>query len=92
MRRYDRRKFPPPGASGGMDGGASKFVIRACTMEEEETPAAGRFELCAGEKFYLQSAGGGGFGEPKSRAAERLARDLEEGYVSEKAAKDFYGR
>ena len=92
VRRYDRRKFPPPGASGGMDGGVSKFVIRAGTIEEEETPAAGRFELSAGDKFYLQSAGGGGFGNPKARSAERLARDLEEGYVSKKAAKDIYGR
>ncbi|MFP6733914.1 MAG: hydantoinase B/oxoprolinase family protein [Rhodospirillales bacterium] len=92
VRRYDRRKFPPPGADGGADGGASKFVIRAGTAEEEETPAAGKFELKAGEVFYLESAGGGGFGDPRQRAAERLARDLEEGYVSQKAAKELYGR
>lgn len=91
VRRYDRWKYPPPGARGGRDGGASKFVIRAGTNEEQETPAAGRFELQAGHVFYLESAGGGGFGDPAARDRDRLARDIEEGYVSEKAAREMYG-
>lgn len=92
VRRYDRRKYPPPGAKGGQDGGASKFVIRAGTNAEEETPAAGRFELEAGQVFYLESAGGGGFGNPADRSPERLAQDIEEGYVTETAARAVYDR
>ena len=91
VRRYDRRKYPPPGAQGGRDGGASKFVIRAGTNEEEETPAAGKFEIKEGQVFYLESAGGGGFGDPAERDRGRLARDIDEGYVSERAAREVYG-
>lgn len=91
VRRYDRRKYPPPGAQGGRDGGASKFVIRVGTNEEEETPAAGKFEIEAGQVFYLESAGGGGFGDPAGRDRDRLARDIEEGYVSDRAAREVYG-
>jgi N-methylhydantoinase B len=91
VRRYDRYKYPPPGAKGGEDGGASKFVIRVGTTEEEATPASGKFELKAGHAFYLESAGGGGFGDPKERSRERLDRDIEEGYVTKDAARDKYG-
>jgi N-methylhydantoinase B len=91
VRRYDRWKYPPPGAKGGENGGASKFVIRAGTNEEQETPAAGKFELQAGHVFYLESAGGGGFGDPAARDRERLACDIDEGYVSETAAREKYG-
>jgi N-methylhydantoinase B len=91
VRRYDRFKYPPPGANGGQPGGGSKFVIRAGTNEEELTPAAGKFELKAGHVFYLESAGGGGFGDPRARDRERLARDIEEGYVSNEAAREKYG-
>ena len=91
VRRYDRFKYPPPGAKGGDKGGGSKFVIRAGTDEEELTPSAGKFELQAGHVFYLESAGGGGFGDPKSRDRDRLAQDIEEGYVTGQAAQDKYG-
>jgi N-methylhydantoinase B len=91
VRRYDRHKYPPPGAKGGQAGGGSKFVIRVGTDEEESTPASGKFELKAGHAFYLESAGGGGFGDPAERDGARLARDIDEGYVSEQAARDKYG-
>ena len=91
IRRYDRYKYPPPGAKGGENGGRSKFVIRVGTKEETLTPSAGKFELKTGESFYLESAGGGGFGDPKKRERERIKRDIAEGYVSEKATKEKYG-
>ncbi len=91
MRRYDRAIYPPEGIGGGAPGRASRFVIRAGTAAQEETPASGRFELKAGERFYLESAGGGGCGDPKSRPPELIARDIEEGYVTPEAAKRDYG-
>ena len=49
------------------------------------------FEIQAGQVFYLETAGGGGFGAPASRDLDSLARDIAEGYVSEAAAKEKYG-
>ena len=91
VRRYDRYKYPPPGTQGGDAGGASKFVIKAGTPDETLTPAAGKFELDAGDVFYLESAGGGGYGDPKARARERLQHDIDQGYVTAEAAKEKYG-
>jgi len=91
IRRYDRAIYPPEGIDGGKPGRASRFVIRAGTDGEEETPASGRFELKEGERIYLESAGGGGCGNPKMRDSEAIKRDIEEGTVTPEAAKRDYG-
>ena len=60
-------------------------------VERELAGAAGKFALDNGDVFYLESAGGGGYGNPRSRAPERIARDVAEGYVSPEAATEKYG-
>ena len=57
-------------------------MIRLGTPEERATEASGRFEMAAGERFLLQSAAGGGYGDPRQRARAALARDVAEGYVT----------
>ena len=43
-----------------------------------------------GERFRLQTAGGGGLGDPKARDPEALQRDVAEGYVTpDGAARDY---
>ena len=91
IRRYDRAKFPPNGIEGGKHGRASRFVIRLGAPNETVTPASGRFEMKKGERFLLESAGGGGYGDPKKRDAKRLASDRHEGYVTADAAHKDYG-
>ena len=81
-RRYDRARMPPLGLAGGKPGHASRFVIRHGGPDAQETPASGRYTLKAGERFMLETAGGGGYGEPHARAGEAIARDLAEGYVT----------
>jgi N-methylhydantoinase B len=91
VRRYDRAKFPPNGIAGGKPGSRSRFVIHLGGGGERETPASGRYELRAGERFLLQSAGGGGYGDPRKRDRAALERDIAEGYVSAEAAAREYG-
>jgi N-methylhydantoinase B len=91
VRRYDRAKFPPSGVAGGKPGSRSHFVIHLGADDEQETPASGRYELRAGERFLLQSAGGGGYGDPAQRDRAALRRDVAEGYVSAASAERDYG-
>ncbi len=91
IRRYDKSRFPPGGVAGGKPGLGARFVIRLGTAEEYATPASGRYEMRAGERFLLQSAGGGGCGDPRARDPSALARDIVEGYVTADAAKKDYG-
>ena len=91
VRRYDRARFPPGGVAGGKPGAASRFVIRLGAKDEQETPASGRYEMHSGERFMLQSAGGGGYGEPRRRDREAVARDIAEGRVTPAGAGRDYG-
>jgi N-methylhydantoinase B len=91
IRRYDKSRFPPGGIDGGKPGRGARFVLRPGTAQEFVTPSSGRYELHAGERFLLQSAGGGGCGDPRARDRAALARDIAEGYVSADAAKKDYG-
>ena len=92
VRRYDRARFPPNGVAGGKPGSRSRFVVHLGAKDERETPASGRYELSAGERFLLQSAGGGGYGDPQRRDRKALAHDVAEGYVSAAAAERDDGR
>jgi N-methylhydantoinase B len=91
IRRYDKSRFPPNGVAGGKAGHGARFVIRPGTTQEYVTPSSGRYELKAGDHFLLQSAGGGGCGEPPARDPVALAHDVAEGYVTAEGAKRDYG-
>jgi N-methylhydantoinase B len=89
IRRFDKTRFPPQGVAGGKPGGRARFVVRLGTPEEYDTGASGRYDMKAGERFLLQSAAGGGYGDPRKREEDSIARDLAEGYVTrEGTAKD----
>jgi N-methylhydantoinase B len=77
--------------TGGKPGSGARFVIRLGTAQEHATPSSGRYEMQAGERFLLQSAGGGGYGDPRERDAAVLSRDIAEGYLSAGGAKKDYG-
>lgn len=91
VRRYERAKFPSSGMEGGSDGRKSRFVSINHNGDETDLPAAGRYEMTTGEGFYLDKAGGGGYGDPKKRDPEAIRRDLAEGYVTPEGAKKDYG-
>jgi N-methylhydantoinase B len=82
VRRFDKSRFPPQGLDGGEAGAGARFVMRLGTPDEFEAPASGRYEMRAGERFLVQSAGGGGYGDPRMRERAAVDRDIAEGYVS----------
>ena len=92
VRRFNKTRFPPQGLAGGRPGARARFVVRIGSQQEFETKASAKIEMAAGERFLLQSAGGGGYGDPRRRDADALARDVAEGYVTPRAAKRDYGR
>jgi N-methylhydantoinase B len=90
VRRFNKTRFPPQGIAGGRPGVRARFVVKVGTRAEFETKASAKVEMAAGERFLLQSAGGGGYGNPRRRDAAALAHDLAEGYVTPKSAKHDY--
>src|SRR5712691_10284974 len=91
IRRFDKTSVPPTGLAGGEPGSRSRFVIRLGTYAEHETPASGRYEMKAGERFLIQTAGGGGYGDARERDRAAVEKDIEEGYVTRDGAVRDYG-
>jgi N-methylhydantoinase B len=44
-----------------------------------------------GDRLVVETAGGGGFGDPKSRPRDAIAADLANHKISAAAARDTYG-
>jgi len=80
----ERFKYRPYGLDGGAPGEPGRLTLtRAATGESEALPSkiAG-VEMVAGDRIRLQTAGGGGYGDPGDRTADARRWDRAEGYTS----------
>jgi N-methylhydantoinase B len=89
----ERVHCKPWGLEGGHDGAGNAVAVRTDGVWNHELPNAKVLtqRLKRGDAFMLRSGGGGGFGDPRLRDAERVAADVVEGYVSAAAAEQIYG-
>ena len=83
--RGERHRRPAQGAAGGGPGARAHSVIRRATGAEEVIPSKTLVRLQPGDRVEINTAGGGGYGDPVARAADRLSADLAGGKVSESA-------
>ena len=75
-----------PGARrGGESGACAHSVIRRASGEEEVIPSKTLVRLEEGDRVEVNTAGGGGYGDPAVRPADLLAADLAGGKVSEES-------
>ena len=96
----DHVKFGAWGLFGGLPGDTAKVLVKRAgdDVYRPFTDAFGtvspskfaNIRLKAGDQVLLQSAGGGGYGDPKSRPSAQVEYDVIEGFVSSEAANDLY--
>ena len=91
VRAADRCRIPPLGIMGGKQGKGGGWVINLGTANQVDLPSKKTNQpLYAGDTLSMFVSGGGGFGDPRERDPERVARDVEQGMVSiEAAARDY---
>jgi N-methylhydantoinase B len=82
----NRTQFAPGGFHGGHAGALREFRLNGRTIDPK-----GRHELAPGDRITLIEAGGGGFGDPRERDRDAVARDVANGLVSERNARRDYG-
>ena len=89
----DGAVVPPFGLLGGQSAApVDSFVIRDGRTLRFATPGkVGGFPMRRGDLLVLQSAGGGGYGDPLERDPAAVLDDLREGYVTPERARDVYG-
>src|SRR5262249_36338495 len=100
---FDRTKpgFGAYGLDGGLQGGPAAILVRRAgddtfrTFSEVfGTVSPSKFtniRLTEGDEVLIASPGGGGYGDPEARDPERVAEDVDQGFVSEAAAREIYG-
>jgi N-methylhydantoinase B len=89
----ERGKVAPFGVSGGSPAALNRFVWEA-DDGEHSPPLVSKVTgvaLPSGRAVRLESPGGGGWGDPKTRDPDLVRRDVRLGYVSAEAAKREYG-
>jgi len=97
----NRARQGPPGVFGGISGspGRIKLVeangqsVVICGLDENGIYRGwGKvLEANAGSVVIIESAGGGGYGDPLERDPQLVYRDVLDGYVSRDAAEKVYG-
>jgi len=86
-----RTKMPPWGLHGGKDALPMGGVVE--TVEGERIPVRqlDSFRIKPGDRVVMWEGGGGGWGPPEERPAEKVKHDVEQGLVSLQAARTQYG-
>jgi N-methylhydantoinase B len=87
----DRHRFRPPGLYGGRPGALGRTVLNPNTAGEQDLHAKAIYPLAHGDLVSLRVSGSGGYGDPRERDPELVARDVALGYVSAERARDDYG-
>jgi len=89
----DGAVVPPFGILGGESAAPVGSYSRVDeTVSPFPTPGkVGGHPMVTGETIILQSAGGGGYGDPLERPPESVLEDVTEGYVSHEEAGNIYG-
>jgi N-methylhydantoinase B len=88
----ERGRVAPQGLFGGLEGGLFESSVIRADGTVETIPSKGAYVVVErNDRVFIRPAGGGGYGDPLEREPERVLRDVMDGYVSEKAARDLYG-
>ena len=89
-RGLERFTFQPWGRDGGLPGATGN-----CRLEHDGTVRdLGKIdvlEVGAGDVIFIETAGGGGIGNPLDRDPQLVLRDVADGLVSPEAARELYG-
>ncbi len=90
--RSMKHVIPPNGMAGGKPGRPGDIWINPETDRARRLPTRyADYPLKDGDVFRLDTPGGGGYGDPRARPAERVLADIREGYVTLEAAARDYG-
>jgi N-methylhydantoinase B len=75
----ERHTVHPRGANGGGDGGTGHHERIRADGTRSTVPAKATLDLLPGDTLVIQTAGGGGSGDPALRDSAAIARDRANG-------------
>jgi N-methylhydantoinase B len=89
--RSNKHFIEPKGVAKGAPGRCGRLTVHPGEKSETVLPSRySDYPLADGDIFRLETPGGGGFGAPWTRDPQRVCVDVNEGYVTPKAAREVY--
>ncbi|MBS0221647.1 MAG: hydantoinase B/oxoprolinase family protein [Proteobacteria bacterium] len=85
---FERVVHPARGRVGGKAGHPGKIEL---ISSGKLLPPKAHSSVPSGERLRISMPGGGGYGDPMKRPAEKVAEDVERGLVSAVKARELYG-
>jgi N-methylhydantoinase B len=89
-RGMDRFRLRPYGREGGEAGTLGDVVLAPAQEEARRTGKIDVLRLQPHDVVRITAPGGGGYGNPAGRAPEAVLRDVADGFVTEKEARETY--
>lgn len=89
--RGERHFSAPAGLDNGGSGAMARSVIRRADGTEEVIASKVLTVLHKGDRVTVETAGGGGYGDPGKRDRALVQADVDNGKVSMQAAREVYG-
>ena len=80
--RGERHGAPAAGSQGGEAGASARATVHRADGAAETVPSKDVFNLSPGDRLTIETAGGGGFGNPAERDHALSEADLKNGKVS----------
>jgi N-methylhydantoinase B len=90
----DKNVIPPYGVAGGRSGYQNRFIVLRDGEEISPSPIPGKvsgYPLKANDVVRIETAGGGGYGDPLKRQYAAIEKDCRDGYMSAIEARSRYG-
>jgi N-methylhydantoinase B len=87
LAMFERINNAPRGRNGGADGATGRVMLASGAKLRSK----GQQAIPPHDRLRLEMAGGGGFGPPFERDAERVAEDVRNGMISVASARQHYG-
>ena len=87
LAMFERVENAPKGRDGGRDGATGQVQLASGAQMR----AKGQQSIPPGDRLCLEMAGGGGFGDPRTRDIALVAEDVRNGLVSVELARESYG-
>jgi N-methylhydantoinase B len=87
LAMFERCENAPHGRDGGKDGAKGRVSLKS----GKQMRGKGRQSIPPDDRLVLELPGGAGFGNPRARDAQRVARDVKNGYITRQSAETLYG-
>jgi N-methylhydantoinase B len=89
---FGRHLAPPWGTAGGRDGSPNYVEVVGADGTTDRFGKVARRPLQAGDLVRLVTGTGGGYGDPRERERDEVEADLADGIITERDAREIYGR